>query len=123
MKLETFSSIILTIKKQSEKIGALNSLDVDLTNFVDPYHNIISICIKEFYGEEGLDWFDWFCYESDFGERDWSKHDSYGIVDGVMKKIRDAGEIRYGATDKDGNPICHSIISTWEYLEENHKNH
>jgi hypothetical protein len=111
MTFETFSAIILTIKKQSEKISGMHSLGVDLVNFVDPYNDIISRCIKEFYGDDGLDWFDWFCYESDFGQRDWSKAATY------VKN----GEPRWGATDKEGNPICHSILSTWEYLENNHK--
>ncbi len=41
MTPETFSAIILTIKNQSEKLSGLNSLGVDLVNFVDPYHDII----------------------------------------------------------------------------------
>ena len=122
MKFETFSAIILTIKKQSEKISGLHSLGVDLVNFVDPYNDIISRCIKEFYGDDGLDWFHWFCYESDFGQRDWSKAATYvKNDDGTSTKIHEAGEPRWGATDKEGNPICHSILSTWEYLENNHK--
>jgi hypothetical protein len=28
---------------------------------------------------------------------------------------------KYGAHDENGNPICHSIKSTWEYLEKNHR--
>jgi hypothetical protein len=121
MTPETFSAIILTIKNQSEKLSGLNSLGVDLVNFVDPYHDIINRCIKEFYGEDGLHWFEWFCYESDFGERDFSKNPSYKMVDGKAIKVHEAGEPRWGATDKDGNPICHSILSTWEYLENNYK--
>jgi len=39
----------------------------------------------------------------------------------VMTKIKDAGEARYGACDENGNPICYSIESTWEYLEKNHR--
>jgi hypothetical protein len=122
MTFETFSAIILIIKNQSEKLSGLNSLGVDLVNFVDPYNDIISRCIKEFYGDDGLDWFDWFCYESDFGQRDWSKAATYvKNDDGTSTKIHEAGEPRWGATDKEGNPICHSILSTWEYLENNHK--
>jgi hypothetical protein len=31
------------------------------------------------------------------------------------------GEVRFGACDKEGNPICYSFESLYEYLEENHK--
>jgi hypothetical protein len=121
MEYSTFSQIVLRLKAHDEKIQKLYKMGVDLIDFQDELQTIITLLIKEVYGEEGEDWFSWFCYESDYGEKDWSKHDSYKMVDGVMTKIHDAGELRYGATDKDGNPICHSIQSTWEYLEENYR--
>jgi len=109
------------MKKQSEKIGGLNSFGVDLVDFVEPYHEILDKCIEEFYGEGGLLWFNWFCHESEFGEKDFSKYPAYKRVDGKMVKSHEAGEIRWGATDGDGNPICHSVLSTWEYLQQNFK--
>jgi len=118
MTLETFSAIVLMIKNQSEKISGLNSLGVDLVNFVDPYHDIINRCMKEFYEEDGLDWFNWFCCESDFGEKDFSKYPTYKMVDGKAVKVQEVGDARWGATDKEGNPICHSITSTWEYIQQ-----
>lgn len=121
MRLETFSAICLTFKNQSKVLSDLSSLNVCLINFVDPYHDLISRCLEDFYGKDGLDWFEWFCYENEFGERDWSKETVYKEVEGKHLIIHEEGELRYGAHDEEGNPICHSIISTWEYLENNFK--
>jgi hypothetical protein len=38
-----------------------------------------------------------------------------------MVKIREKGETQYGASDENGNPICYSIKSTWQFLEKNYK--
>lgn len=120
MEYSRFAEIILRLKKQQEKSDAAYKLKIDLIDFNDDLNRIIDILIKEIYGEEGYDWFSWFCYESDFGEKDWSLLPSYKMIDGKMVKIHDAGEIRAGASDENGNPICYSVESTWQYLEGNH---
>jgi hypothetical protein len=97
MTYEQFLKVILTLQKQSRVISNLYDNNVDLTNFVDPYHKIITILITEIYGKEGLDWFDWFCNENEFGHK--------GL----------------GAHDENGNPICHNHESLWEYLEKHKK--
>lgn len=121
MEYKTFSQIILLLKQESERSQKLYKLGVDVIELNDGLHQIITLLIEEIYGEGGLDWFSWFCYESDFGKKDWSQHDCYKIVGGKMVKIKDKGETRYGATDENGKPICYSIKSTWKYLEKNHK--
>lgn len=121
MEYKTFSQIILLLEQESKRTQKLYKLGVDVMDLNDGLHRIINLLIEEIYGEGGLDWFSWFCYESDFGKKDWSQHDCYKIVDGKMTKIRDKGETRHGATDENGNPICYSIKSTWEFLEKNHK--
>lgn len=121
MEYEKFSKIIDLIKSESERNSKLYKLGVDITDLNDGLHNVINILIEEIYGEEGLDWFSWFCYESDFGEKDWSKGDTYRSLDGILEKIPEEKKSGFGATDADGTPICYSIESTWEYLEKNHK--
>jgi hypothetical protein len=96
MTYETFLKITLTLQKADRVLRDLYKNNVDLLEFVDPYQNVIMLLIKEVYGEEGADWFSWFCYENDFGQK------------GV------------GAWDENENPICHSFESTWEFLEENY---
>lgn len=115
MKYEDFLFVGLQLQKQDKVIDKLNEFNVDLIHLVDPYHMIIDKLIREVYGEEGADWFSWFCYEANFGTKDWSLQASYDYnKDGILVE---AHKSRYGATDKDGNPICYSWESLWEYLE------
>ena len=53
MTYERFLKVILSLQKEDRTINALYTNGVDLINFVDPYHEIISELIKEIYGEEG----------------------------------------------------------------------
>lgn len=94
MTYERFLKITLVLKRQDEIINRLYKNKVDLIDFVDPYHEIVTELIKEVYGEEGYDWFSWFCYENDFGS-------------GTLE-----------AWDENKNRICYSHESLWEYLEK-----
>ncbi len=120
MTYERFLKITLTLKNQSDALNKIYKNGLDLVNFVDPYHTIITELIKEVYGEEGYDWWYWFCYESDFGEKDWSKsldRPMYKITsEGKTEKVEDSKRI-FGACDEKGNHICYSFESTWEFLE------
>ena len=93
MTYERFLKVTLSIKKQDEVISDLYKQKVDLIDFVDPYHVIILELIQEIYGEEGYDWWSWFCYENDFGQK--------GLE----------------AFDENKNPICYNFESLWEFLE------
>jgi hypothetical protein len=96
MTYETFSDIIKTLQETDRTLDELYARKVDLLDFVDPYHKIINILIKEVYGKEGADWFSWFCYENDFGKK------------------------KYEAWDENKNLICQTVKSTWKFLEENY---
>lgn len=93
MTYEKFGYLIHLLKEIGESVHAANSIKVDLIEFVDPYHNIITSLLKEIYGDEGEDWISWYCYERGFG----------------------AKELQ--AFDKDGNPICYDLKSLWEHVE------
>ena len=97
MTYENFLKLTLGLQKQDRVIDELFKHRVDLIDFVDPYHAIISVLLKEIYGEEGYDWFGWFCYENEFGQK--------GLE----------------ALDEKENRICYSHESLWEYLEANYK--
>jgi hypothetical protein len=94
MTYETFLKLTLGLQKQDRIISDLYKNKVDLIDFVDPYHNLIHLLIKEIYGEEGVNWFSWFVYENDYGQ-------------GTLE-----------AWDKDGTAICYGFESLWEYLEK-----
>jgi len=118
MTYERFLKITLSLQKESRRLDDLNKLGVNLNDFVDPYHSMVDELMKEVYGDEGWEWWSWFCWESDFGQKDWSKGKTYKInEDGTSQLVHNEGELRYGAYDKEGNPICYSYESTWEYLE------
>jgi hypothetical protein len=117
MTYETFLKITLTLQKADRDIQDLYKKKVDLLEFVEPYHDIIMRLIREVYGEEGADWYSWFCYENDFGQKDWSKIKKF-MINGNLEDRESAAE--YGAYDEKGNPICYSFESTWEYLENNY---
>lgn len=99
MKLETLSNIISKDKELNQIVNDAYNLKIDLIDFVDGYHFIIKPLFIEIYGEVGYDWFNWFCCEFDYGD---------------CKEPK--------AWDEDGNPICYSVESLWEYLESNCKN-
>lgn len=94
MTYENFLKIILELQKQERIVDNLYKNNVDLLEFIDPYHGLIHLLIKEIYGEEGVDWFSWFCYENDYGQ-------------GTLE-----------AWDENKNRICYSHESLWEFLEE-----
>jgi hypothetical protein len=113
MTYERFLKINLTLQKQERLLSKLYKQKVDLLDLVDPYQEVIGELIKEVYGEEGWDWWSWFCYEADYGQKDFSK---YPVFEGG-KVVKEAGEPRWGAHDEKGNPICYSWESLYEYLE------
>lgn len=122
MKYENFLEVIMTQRKMEQQVQKAYKLKIDLLDFVDGYSKITETLLNEIYTKEGYDWYSWFCYESDYGQKDWSKNASYKRDDkGNMVIEHKAGEVRYGATDERGNPICHSFQSLWEYLESNCK--
>jgi hypothetical protein len=95
MTYERFLKVILSLQKEEKVVSMLQKSGIDVIEFVDPYHGIISELIKEIYGEDGYDWWSWYCYENDFGTK--------GLE----------------AKDEEGNPICYSHETLWEYLEKN----
>ena len=69
MEYSEFLKVILGQKEASEKVHEAYKLGIDLIEFVEIYESISSILIKEIYGEEGADWYSWFCYENEYGEK------------------------------------------------------
>jgi hypothetical protein len=96
MKLEVFKKIIELLKKHQSKIDAAYKAEIDLINFCDPLEQVISLLIGSYYGKEGKETFDWWCYDKNWGER----------TDLTM-------------TDTDGNELCRTIEELHQWLEEN----
>jgi hypothetical protein len=117
MKYENFLKVIMTQRKMEEQVAKAYDLKINLMDFVDDYHLITKTLLTEVYGEAGYDWYTWFCYENEYGERDWSKSPTLvRQADGSFVTL-EQDEVVHGATDENGNPICYSFLSLWEFLE------
>ena len=99
MKLEVFKEVIELLKKHQSKIDTAYKAGIDLINFCDPLEQVISLLIGSYYGKEGKETFNWWCYDKNWGER----------IDLTM-------------TDKDGNELCRTIEELHQWLEENKTN-
>jgi hypothetical protein len=92
MEYKKFKEIITSLQESDKRINQANKLKIDLIDFVDEYHSIITKLFEEVYGKEGYDWISWFCYENNYGQ----------------------GELKGWDNKK---PICYDIKSLWEYVE------
>ena len=120
MEYKDFLGILMPYKKLMRDFTELYSMGF---NFMDGKYELENNVAKIFdatlnshFTEEGVDWINWFVYENDWGEKDWS----------IYKVFNSQGELTdqdpmeaYGAKDENGNPICYSFESTWE-LVKNH---
>jgi hypothetical protein len=126
MKYETFLKAITEYRKGLDMVSDLYSIGFD---FMEGKYKISEIFNSQFdclmeshYNEQGVDWVNWFIFENDFGEKDWSKYKTINKKpEDIFKSINGGKEDIYGAQDEDGNPIFYSIKSTWEYLEKHNK--
>lgn len=95
MNFEVFEKVVKTIETQQEQSLELYKLGIDLANFEEPLQNVISHLIGSIYGKEGLETFEWWCYEKDFGKRaDITMHNS------------------------DGDLVCETLVDLWQWLED-----
>jgi hypothetical protein len=117
MKYEDFLKVIMTQRKMEEQVSKAYELKINLMDFVDDYHVITKTLLTEIYGEEGYDWYTWFCYENEYGEKDWSKSPRLVRQDDGNYATVEPDTLVNGASDENGNPICYSFQSLWEYLE------
>jgi hypothetical protein len=88
-------------------------------NLTHPFDLMLEASIESHYGKDGWEWVSWFIYESDYAQKDFSSTPTYVMnEDGTGSLVESS---MYGATDENGNPICYSFESLWEYLEKEHK--
>lgn len=98
MKLEVFKELIEKLKSQEQKEQELYRLGIDLFEFNGCLHSTVSILIGAYYGKDGLETFDWWCYEKDWGSRE-----------------------DFTMTDLDGTLLCQTVDDLHDYLEKNKK--
>ena len=101
MQLNEFQKLIEKFKETSDKLSELHDLGFDFYEgkyqLMSDVDSMFDIIISSLYTNEGVDWINWFIYETDFGN----------------KKLE--------AFDENKNPICYDINSLYEYIEKHHK--
>ena len=122
MKYKTFLELLMRHKKIFEDFSKLHDIGFDLFEgkykITSEVESMFNLFFEEHYTKEGIHWIQWFIYENEYGQKDWSSHPTF---DEKGNEIHKAGEVRFGATDENGDPICYSYESLWEYIEQNHK--
>ena len=94
MKLEVFKEVVGKLQEQEQILDRTFKAGVDITDLLDPIHSVVTHLIGTIYGGVGLDVFDWWCYEKEWGKRE----------DLTM-------------TDAEGKTFCNTVEELYEYLE------
>jgi hypothetical protein len=101
MKLEDFTYLLELFKKTSDEFSELHDIGFDFFEgkykLSDSFYFMLIKTLSLFYTKDGIEWIEWFMLEADYGTND-------------LK-----------AKDENGNPICYSIESLYNHVEQNHK--
>lgn len=102
MTKEQFLELIKLLKTMSDNSETYMKLGIDLYegehSVVEPAYRVIDLLLDSIYTVEGIDWFNWFCYENDFGE----------------------GRLAAYETDNE-TLICQTAEELYEYIEQYRK--
>jgi hypothetical protein len=125
MTYSNFLRTMLTYQKISRDMSELADIGIDF--FEGKYrlseltYSLFQCAFESHYTKAGIEWIDWFIFDANWGHRDFSKSPTYKTDEnGDVEMISQAGEVRWGATDADGNPIAYSFESLWELLEKDY---
>jgi hypothetical protein len=94
LNFQEFKTVIESLKKVSNRTHGIYQFGIDLLDYDEDYHKVITVLMKSIFEEEGYDWISWYLYERD----------------GFDGKV-------LSATDSDGNEICHNIESLWDTVK------
>jgi hypothetical protein len=101
MQYKEFESILELYRKTSVEFSELYNIGFDFYEgkykLSESFYNIFIKCLGAIYTPEGIEWIDWFVLEAEYGTN--------GLT----------------AFDENGNEICNTIESLYNYVEENHK--
>jgi len=120
MKYEIFLRLLMTFKKSEENSRKWYDFGVDLHECkypIAPYlYELMIAGFEAVYDKDGIEWIDWFVFENDYGQKDWSTAPRLNEDNELIES-----EHNHGAEDSDGNPIAYSYESLYELLESKHK--
>lgn len=95
MEFDKFKTVIKKLEKVRERSHSMYGLGIDLLEYDEQYHIVISTLLNSVFSEEGTGWIDWYLYERP------------GFTGGSKLK----------ASDENGNEICHNIESLWQTVK------
>ena len=101
MLLNEFQNLLEKYKTLSDKISELHDIGFDFYEgkypLMSDVEKLFDIMILSQYNEKGVDWINWFIYETDYGQKDME------------------------GRDENNKPICYDVKSLHEYIEKYHK--
>lgn len=101
MQLKEFQNLLEKFKSFSDKASELHDMGFDFYEgkyqLISDVDNIIDIALSSHYTEQGVDWINWFIFETDYGKN------------------------KLEAWDENKNLICQDLESLHEYIEKHHK--
>lgn len=121
-----FLGIIMGYKKFTDDMHDLYNIGIDLCDskykLCNHIEDMLQNSLQSHYTKEGVDWIEWFIYESEYGTRDWSSSPTYKRnANDEIELIHETGDVHWGATDENGDPICYSFESLYEYVRQYEK--
>jgi hypothetical protein len=123
-----FITFMLSTKKFLLDCEELYDIGFDLYDgkykLATTVEKLLDTFIESHFTDLGKEIFYWYILENGYGQTDWSKSDSYWVIDGddMVKKFFDKGtELKFGLYDKDMVPICNSTEELYNYLIKNCK--
>jgi len=123
MKYKDFLELLMRHKKIREIINNLYDVGVDLIEgkyeLTTDIEGMFQQQLDMYFTVEGVDWINWFIYENEYGQKDWSK---LKMLKQNQPVNHEKNKVAYGATYENGKPICYSFESTWEYVKQYLKN-
>lgn len=95
MDIEVFKKVVEQLKITQERSRSLAKLGVEVYSITDELISAISHLIGAYYGKEGLETFEWWCWDKEWGTRT---------------------DLRMKAAN--GEVICETIEDLHQYLED-----
>lgn len=121
MTYEEFLGILMPYKKLEEDFRELYRMGFDFLEgkykLEDNISKMLESTLSSHFTDDGVDWINWFIYENEWGQKDWSKLPVYDMETGKLIEGSDPMK-SYGAKDENGNPICFSFESTYEFVKQ-----
>lgn len=74
---DRFLEIGLRLQKINKRsLDLYQNYQIDLINYEEDYEYVIDSLLREVFTEEQYEWFSWFCWDNDFGQKGLEAYDA-----------------------------------------------